>query len=128
MIIEYHGSFISIHISANELRKNQTSVPLRNGYSYERIYLNSLLNITALYEHQKVTEGARITFPPVDCKSPSILWLYITDITKEAEIQLTIEKFGQTPDQYYFDRIFQPISVVGGDGNKYNIIPSDQFK
>ena len=34
MIIEYHGSFISIHIYANELQKNQTSVQLRNGYSY----------------------------------------------------------------------------------------------
>ena len=128
MIIEYHGSFIRIHIFANELQKNQTSVRLRNGYSYERIYVNSLLNITELYEHQKVTEGARITFPPVNCKSPSILWLYITDTTKDAEIQLTIEKFGQIPDPYYFDLIFQPISVVGNDGNKYNVIPSDQFK
>ena len=128
MYIEYHGSFIRILIRANELQKNQASVILRNGYSYERIYVHSLRNITELYEHQKVTEGARITFPPVNCKSPSILWLYITDITKEAEIQLTIEKFGQTPDQYYFDRIFQPISVADDDGNKYNIIPSDQFK
>ena len=91
MIIEYHGPFISIHIYANELQKNQTSVRLRNGYSYERIYVNNLLNITELYEHQKVTEGARITFPSVNCKSPSILWLYITDTTKEAEIQLTID-------------------------------------
>lgn len=128
MTANYYGPFIWIHYNANELQKNQASVILRNGYSYERIYVHSLLNITGLYEHQKVTEGARITFPPVNCKSPSILWLYITDITKEAEIQLTIEKFGQTPDQYYFDRIFQPISVVGDDGNKYNIIPSDQFK
>lgn len=128
MIIEYHGSFISIHIDANELQKNQTSVQLRDGYSYERIYVHSLINITELYEHQKVTEGARITFPPVNCKSPSILWLYITDITKEAEIRLTIEKFGQIPDPSYFDLIFQPISVVGNDGKKYNVIPGDQFK
>ena len=84
-----------------------------------------LLNYMSI---KKVTEGARITFPPVNCKSPSILWLYITDITKEAEIRLTIEKFGQIPDPYYFDRIFQPISVVGNDGKKYNVIPSDQFK
>ena len=44
MIIEYHGPFINIHIYANELQKNQTSVKLRNGYSYESIYVNSLLN------------------------------------------------------------------------------------
>lgn len=29
MIIEYHGSFISIHIYANELQKNQTSVQFK---------------------------------------------------------------------------------------------------
>lgn len=27
----------------------------------------------------------------------------------------------------YFDKAFKPISVVGDDGNEYNVIPSDRF-
>lgn len=27
-----------------------------------------------------------------------------------------------------FDSAFEPILVMGDDGNKYNIIPSDQFE
>lgn len=42
--------------------------------------------------------------------------------------RLSIEKFGQIPDAHYFDKAFDPILVVGDDGNKYKVIPSDQFK
>lgn len=31
-------------------------------------------------------------------------------------------------DPHYFDTIAKPILVTGKDGNKYNVIPSDQFK
>lgn len=27
----------------------------------------------------------------------------------------------------HFDKAFEPILVVGDDGNEYNVIPSDQF-
>lgn len=36
--------------------------------------------------------------------------------------------FGQIPDPHYFDKAFEPILVTGDDGNKYKVIPSDQFK
>lgn len=54
--------------------------------------------------------------------------VYITDLTKAAEIRFTIEKFGQIPDAQYFDKAFKPILVTGDDGKEYNVIPSDQFK
>lgn len=54
--------------------------------------------------------------------------LYISDLTKDAEIRFTIEKFGQIPDIHYFDTAFEPILVKGDDGKEYNVIPSDQFK
>lgn len=41
---------------------------------------------------------------------------------------ITLEKFGQIPDDHYFDKPFKPIVVTGDDGKKYNVIPSDQFK
>lgn len=43
-------------------------------------------------------------------------------------IRILIEKFGQIPDTHYFDKALAPISVTVDDGNKYNVIPSDQFK
>lgn len=43
-------------------------------------------------------------------------------------IKFYIEKFGQIPYTHYFDKAFEPILVVGEDGNEYNVIPSDQFK
>lgn len=61
-------------------------------------------------------------------KSPSYITLHIPDITKNAEIRFTIEKFGQIPDHSYFDSAFKPILVTGDDGKEYNVIPSDQFK
>lgn len=39
-----------------------------------------------------------------------------------------IEKFRQIPDPNYFNSAFDPILVVGDDGQEYNVIPSDQFK
>ena len=36
--------------------------------------------------------------------------------------------FDAKPDKHYFDNTFRPILITGDDGNKYNVIPSDQFK
>ena len=128
MNVLYNGPFIYISIEANDLSERHLKLPLAYGYSYERIFIHQLRNITELYPNQTVHEGDRITFPPVNCKSPSDLFLSIGDITKYAEIRLSIEKFGQIPDRNYFSGRFSPILVTGEDGNAYKVIPSDQFK
>lgn len=129
MTAEYYGSFIRISFNANELPPDgHTSVTLANGYSYERIFIHEAFNIIELLPYQTVNKGDRITFPPINSKSPSKLFLFIKDTTKSAEIRLSIEKFGQIPDPNYFDDAFKPILVTADDGNKYNVIPSDQFK
>ena len=129
MTAEYYGSFIHISFNANELPPDgHTSVQLPDGYSYERIFIHEAFNIIELLPYQTVNKGDRITFPPVNCKSPSKLFLFVKDTTKTAEIRLSIEKFGQIPDPNYFDDAFKPILVTGEDGNEYKVIPSDQFK
>ena len=129
MTAEYHGSFIRISFIANELpADDHTSVELPDGYSYERIFIHQLFNIIELLPYQTVNKGDRITFPPINCQSPSKLFLSVKDTTKPADIRLSIEKFGQIPNPNYFDDTFKPIIVTGEDGNKYNVIPSDQFK
>ena len=128
MTIAYYGPFIRIHFSANELIEGHTNVQLADGYSFERIFINNLINVSEFCRYQTVHIGDRITFPPVNCKSPSLLPIYIPDVTKDADIRLSIEKFGQIPDPNYFFDVFDPILVKGDDGNKYNVIPSDQFK
>ena len=128
MITEYYGPFIHIHIAANELSEGHTFVKLADGYSYERIFINNLANIAELNTYIPVERGDRLIFPPVYSKSPALLYLYIPDTTKPADIKLTIEKFGQIPYPDYFTNRFEPILVTGDDGNEYKVIPSDQFK
>lgn len=127
-MISYKGPAILISFEANELSDNRTTIRLADGYTYERIFINTLTNITTINPHVSVRAGDKVTFPVVNSKSPSTLTLYIADISKEALIMLTIEKFGQIPDIHYFDKAFDPILVTGDDGNEYNVIPSDQFK
>ena len=128
MTIDYSGPFIRIAFKANELVDGHTSVKLDHGYTYESIFIHNISNISELHSYQTIARGDRISFPPVNCTSPSILYLFIPDITKPAEIRLSIEKFGQIPNEHYFDEAFKPILVNGNDGNKYKVIPSDQFK
>ena len=128
MIIAFHGPLISIHFDANDMPNNRTIVQLPGGYSYEKIFINDLLNIDELTEDMSIHIGDHITFPVVNSKSPSQIYLHIPDISKPADIKITIEKFGQIPDKHYFDNPFRPILITGDDGNKYNVIPSDQFK
>jgi hypothetical protein len=128
MTVEYFGPFIHIRFKANELNDGHTSVKLADGYTYERLIIHSLININELLPYQSVHTGDKITFPSVNCKSPSILYLFIQDISKDADIRFSIEKFGQIPDPHYFDKAFEPILVTGEDGKEYKVIPSDQFK
>ena len=128
MNITCSGPFIRIFFAANELSEGHIFVQLPDGYSYERIFIHELVHVTELAPFQTVRRGDRITFPPVNSKSPSILPIYIPDPTKNADIRFSIEKFGQIPDPHYFDKTFKPIVVTGDDGKEYNVIPSDQFK
>lgn len=123
----YHGSYIHIQFDANELTAGHASVQLPDGYTYERIFIHYIDNIE-LSPYMPVERGDDITFPVVNSKSPSILPLFIKDVSKKADIRLSIEKFGQIPDEHYFDKAFEPILVTGDDGNEYKVIPSDQFK
>jgi hypothetical protein len=127
MTQEYHGSFIHIQFDANELSEGRQTIQLADGYTYERILINYIDNIE-LSLYMPLANGDDITFPVVNSKSPSILPLLIKDTSKRADIRFTIEKFGQIPDPHYFDKAFEPILVVGDDGNEYNVIPSNQFK
>ena len=128
MTTQYYGPFIRIHFAANELTAGHTQVQLADGYTYESIIIHSALNITELVPYQTIHVGDKISFPPVNCTSPSILYLFIPDITKVADIRLSIEKFGKIPNAHYFDAAFKPILVRGDDGHQYKVIPSDQFK
>ena len=127
-MIQYSGNFIRIYFAANELTKEHTTIQLQDGYTYERLHINGANNVKELVPYMSIFTGDIITFPVVNSKSPSTITIYVSDITKEAEIRITIEKFGQIPDIHYFDTAFEPILVKGDDGKEYNVIPSDQFK
>ena len=127
-MIRYRGNFIRIYFEANELTEPHTTIQLPDGYTYERLHINGAYNVKELVPYMSIFTGDTITFPVVNGKSPSTIDIYVPDITKEADIRITIEKFGQIPDIHYFDTAFEPILVTGGDGKEYNVIPSDQFK
>lgn len=122
-----NGCNITLKLEANESTSNNYVYILPSGYTINTIYITSLTNIEAI-NRALVQRNSRLVFPVVNSKSPSYITLYISDITKAAEIRFTIEKFGQIPDDTYFDAPFKPIVVTGDDGKKYNVIPSDQFK
>lgn len=122
-----NGPNIILKFEPNELTQQDYDYTLPLGYSINIICVTYNVNVQAInraYIHQ----GNRLVFPVVNSKSPSTITINIPDITKKAEIRFTIEKFGQIPDKTYFKNAFTPILVTGDDGNKYNVIPSDQFK
>lgn len=122
-----NGCNFTLKMAANESTSNDYVYILPSGYTINTIYITYLTNIEAI-NMAFVQRNSRLVFPVVNSKSPSYITLYISDITKAAEIRFTIEKFGQIPDDSYFDKPFTPIVVTGDDGKKYNVIPSDQFK
>lgn len=122
-----NGCNITLKLAANELTTNEYVYILPSGYTINTIYITTLTNVEAI-NRAVIQRHIRLVFPAVNSKSPSYITLYISDITKAAEIRFTIEKFGQIPDDCYFDNAFKPIVVTGDDGKKYNVIPSDQFK
>lgn len=122
-----NGCNITLKLAANELTSNDYVYILPSGYTINTINITGLTNIEAI-NRALIQRNNRLVFPVVNSKSPSYITLYITDLTKAAEIRFTIEKFGQIPDAQYFDKAFKPILVTGDDGKEYNVIPSDQFK
>lgn len=122
-----NGCNITLKLAANESTSNDYVYILPSGYTINTVYITSLTNIEAI-NRALIQRNVRLVFPVVNSTSPSYITLYITDLTKAAEIRFTIEKFGQIPDAHYFDKAFEPILVTGDDGKEYNVIPSDQFK
>lgn len=122
-----NGCNITLKFAANELTSNDYVYILPRGYTINTIYITTITNIDAI-NRALIQRNTRLVFPVVNSKSPSYITLYISDLTKAAEIRFTIEKFGQIPDASYFDAPFKPIVVTGDDGKEYNVIPSDQFK
>lgn len=121
------GCNIILKFPANELTSNEYLYNLPSGYTIDTIHITYLTNIGSM-SRAGIQMNSRLVFPAVNSKSPSNIKLYIGDLTKDAEIRFTIEKFGQIPDPHYFDKEFKPILVTGDDGKEYNVIPSDQFK
>ena len=111
----------------NKLDSKIYTYTLPKGYSINTLYISHLNNI-AFLNGVTLRPEIHLTFLVVNSKSPSTITLYIGDISKHSEIRFTIEKFGQIPDPHYFDNAFEPILVTGEDGNKYNVIPCNQFK
>lgn len=128
MINEFRGNCIRIYIAANEFTNTRVLITLPDGYSYEQITILYLSNISEITPFFLISANQSYHIPPVRSHSPSTFNLLVTDPSKTAEIRILIEKFGQIPDVHYFDTAFEPILVTDDDGNKYNVIPSDQFK
>lgn len=122
-----NGPNFILKFEPNELTQQDYDYTLPLGYSINIICVTHIINVQAI-NRAFIQEGNRLVFPVVNSKSPSTITIYIPDITKRAEIRFTIEKFGQIPDNTYFKKAFKPILVTGDDGNKYNVIPGDQFK
>lgn len=125
MQVMINGNNIRILLTASE---DNIVCTLPDGYSYEEFLVSAFLNINYVNPLCKAKEGVTYRFPPVRSKSPSTFTLLKSHATAEASIVITIVKFGQIPDAHYFDKAFKPILVTGDDGNKYNVIPADQFK
>lgn len=128
MLIDYKGPTIGVVIEANELESDRVTIPLAEGYSYEQIKILFTQNIDEILPYCKPNINTSIKYPPINSMSPCVLDLYLLDKTKKAACAITIEKFGKIPDINYFRNKITPILITGDDNNKYNMIPSDQFK
>lgn len=122
MSIVVKGNSISISVGPNV-----TKVVLPNGYSFESLIIASASN-TTYFNYHNISLGIEYHYPVVNSPSPCTIAVTPEDPQKPITLRLIITKFGQIPDEHYFDKAFEPILVTGADGNEYNVIPSDQFK
>lgn len=131
MINKFYGNCVRIYITASELAANKSkrvNVTLPDGYSYETIHILYSTNISEITPYFFFTSNGVYHFPPVRSHSPSTFSILVANTSKDSEIRICIEKFGQIPDPNYFSDVFEPILVMGDDGKTYNVIPSNQFK
>lgn len=125
MNLSVAGNAIEVTFDAGSPQSGSITLP--DGYSYEEVNVVAASNCYPIHRCSSAELGKR-TFPPVNSKSPNIFKYAIVDVTKKASFRVIIEKFGQIPDIHYFDKAFEPISVVGDDGKEYKVILSNQFK
>lgn len=126
-MISINGNFLGARFEANSLTTQYVEITLPDGYSFEKIHIINSVNITTVV-NTFISTREYLEFPVVNSKSPCKMFFTITDLTKAASISILITKFGQIPDPHYFDKAFDPILVTGDDGEKYKVIPSNQFK
>lgn len=126
MTVDYYGNVVDIKYSVGD---KGGPITLADGYSFEDIVIIRNTGIYGLKYGIPIPQTTNITlhFPPVNSRNPNTI-TPLFDNTKEQRFSFLIRKFGQIPDPNYFSKAFDPILVVGDDGNEYNVIPSDQFK
>ena len=126
MTITYHGNVVDMKFDVGD---PSPTITLADGYSYETIVVTSNSGIYAIGAGMPIDNRTPLTlrFPPVNSHSPNTI-TPLFDNKKQQRFTFLITKFGQIPDEHYFDNAFRPILITGDDGNKYNVIPSDQFK
>lgn len=127
MTVSYNGNYIVVDIPATDDVTDSYFI-LPDGYSYQTIFIAYVENIHGMAPNMVISSNSSVTFPPVNSKSPNIVYYTTIDTTKKASMRFAISKFGQIPDSHYFDKAFEPILVTGEDGKEHNVIPSDQFK
>lgn len=126
MTVNYYGNAVDIKYSKGD---TTAAITLPDGYSIEDILIVKNTGIYGIKLGIPIPISANITlhFPPVNSCSPNTI-TPLFDNKKEQRFTFLITKFGQIPNAHYFDKAFDPILVVGNDGKKYNVIPSNQFK
>lgn len=122
MTVAISGNSISITFAPGEKK-----VVLPTGYSFESIIIVYTTN-TSYVNYHNIGPNTEYHYPVVNSTSPCTISVTPVDPEKDVMVRFIITKFGQIPDEHYFDEAFEPILVTGDDGNEYNVIPSDQFK
>ena len=121
------GNMIALNFSENELTNPNFTYKLPNGYSVHQMKIVALTNVVIINTTMSLSPNTYV-FPIVNGKSPSTIPMRILNISKPAQVRISIEKFGGIPYDDYFKNAFEPILVTGEDGKEYKVIPSEQFK
>lgn len=125
MVIKYYGNAVDITYSIGD---PPVDITLLDGYSIEEMVITRNSGIYGIRYGVPIDRNVQfLRFPPVNSRNPNTI-TPLFDNTKENRFTFLITKFGQIPDPHYFDEAFEPILVTGDDGDKYNVIPSSQFK
>lgn len=126
MTVTYQGNFVTVTIKPGD--GDPPAIQLSDGYTYEKIHILVASNVGYLIPYMQISTNYKLEFPCIDSTSPCTIQPVLNDKSAKAELKFLIEKFGNIPNTHYFDKAFEPILITGDDGNKYKVIPSDQFK